>query len=86
MSNIFQQSQVFCDFTTFFQKVDWEVELCVVIGKTAVDVSEQCALNYIMGCTVGQDITARDWQQDANEGQFLLGKVRMCVHNRIETT
>ena len=55
--------------------MDWEVELALIIGKTASSVSAEEANDYIFGYTVAQDISARDWQKDKNGGQFLLGKV-----------
>ncbi|XP_063541678.1 fumarylacetoacetate hydrolase domain-containing protein 2-like [Cydia strobilella] len=55
-------------------KVDWEVELTLVIGKKASDVKAKDAFDYIAGYTVAQDISARDWQKERNAGQFLLGK------------
>lgn len=54
--------------------VDWEVELAVVIGRTAKAIREDQAQDYIFGYTVAQDISARDWQKKRNHGQFLLGK------------
>jgi 2-keto-4-pentenoate hydratase/2-oxohepta-3-ene-1,7-dioic acid hydratase in catechol pathway len=42
------------------EQVDWEVELAVVIGRTARHVSVQDALGYIAGYTVINDISARD--------------------------
>ncbi|NRA83444.1 MAG: fumarylacetoacetate hydrolase family protein [Gammaproteobacteria bacterium] len=42
------------------QKLDWEVELGVVIGKRARRVKKEDALNYIAGYTVVNDISARD--------------------------
>lgn len=59
------------------QKVDWEVELTVVIGKKASNVKAKDAFDYVLGYTVAQDISARDWQKEKNGGQFLLGKVRI---------
>ncbi|CAH2059461.1 unnamed protein product, partial [Iphiclides podalirius] len=56
------------------KKVDWEVELTVVIGKPASDVKATDALDYVLGYTIAQDISARDWQKSRNGGQFLLGK------------
>lgn len=55
-------------------KIDWEVELAVVIGKTAKHVKKANALDYVFGYTVAQDISARDWQKQRNGGQFLIGK------------
>ncbi|XP_045475939.1 fumarylacetoacetate hydrolase domain-containing protein 2-like [Harmonia axyridis] len=54
-------------------QVDWEVELAVVIGKEAKDVPANEAFNYILGYTIAQDISARDWQV-RNGGQYLLSK------------
>nr|CAD7194991.1 unnamed protein product [Timema douglasi] len=54
--------------------LDWEVELAIVIGKTAKDVKPNEAIDHIFGFTVAQDITARDWQKGRNGGQWLLGK------------
>lgn len=42
--------------------VDYEAELVAVIGKTAKNVSEEDALSYVFGYTVGNDVSARDCQ------------------------
>ncbi|XP_050685267.1 fumarylacetoacetate hydrolase domain-containing protein 2 [Leptidea sinapis] len=60
--------------TDVTDKVDWEIELTVVIGKTASNVTAAEAFDYVFGYTVAQDISARDWQKTRNGGQFLLGK------------
>lgn len=44
------------------EHVDYEVELAVVIGKTATAVSEADAYDYIAGYTVANDVSARDIQ------------------------
>lgn len=44
-------------------EVDYECELAVVIGKTAKNVSEADALDYVLGYTCGNDVSARDLQQ-----------------------
>jgi 2,4-didehydro-3-deoxy-L-rhamnonate hydrolase len=54
--------------------VDWEVELVVVIGHHARDVSEHDAWNYVAGLCVGQDISERILQMAAVTQQFSLGK------------
>ena len=54
-------------------EVDYEVELGVVIGKRAVNVSEKDALSYVMGYTVVNDVSARS-QQFANAKQWDRGK------------
>lgn len=58
------------------QKLDWEVELTIVIGKDAKQVQESDAMNYVFGYTVAHDVSARDWQLDPgkNGGQWLIGK------------
>ena len=53
-------------------KVDYEVELVAVIGKKASCVSPQEALEHVAGYTIGNDVTARDWQKGSP--QWLLGK------------
>jgi 2-keto-4-pentenoate hydratase/2-oxohepta-3-ene-1,7-dioic acid hydratase in catechol pathway len=54
------------------QRLDYEVELAVVIGKTALNVAAADALAHVFGYTVVNDITARDAQ--VNHGQFFKGK------------
>lgn len=54
------------------EKYDYEVELGVIIGKTARYVSEEDALNYVFGyCTIN-DLSVRDLQMRTS--QWLLGK------------
>ena len=54
------------------EKIDWEAELAVVIGKTAYKVGKEQALDYVFGYTVVNDISARDLQK--RHRQFFLGK------------
>jgi 2-keto-4-pentenoate hydratase/2-oxohepta-3-ene-1,7-dioic acid hydratase in catechol pathway len=54
-------------------EVDYEAELCLVIGKTARNVSEDEALDYVMGYTCGNDVSARDCQIRL-DGQWARGK------------
>eukprot|EP00092_Neocalanus_flemingeri_P014920 GFUD01016114.1.p1 GENE.GFUD01016114.1~~GFUD01016114.1.p1 ORF type:complete len:286 (-),score=72.16 GFUD01016114.1:135-992(-) len=56
------------------EKLDWEVELAVIIGKKAKDVSKEEAMDYVYGFTTAHDVSARDWQLTRNGGQWLLGK------------
>jgi len=53
-------------------KVDWEVELAIVIGKETRHVSKEQALDAIAGWTILNDVSARDWQRRTQ--QFLQGK------------
>ena len=41
---------------------DFECELVVVIGRRAKDVTEAEALDYVLGYTVGNDVSQREWQ------------------------
>jgi 5-carboxymethyl-2-hydroxymuconate isomerase len=52
--------------------VDWEVELGVVIGRSARDVAVQDALDHVLGYTIGNDVSARDIQMA--EGQWVRAK------------
>lgn len=54
-------------------KTDWEVELAVVIGKTARYVSEAEALSYVAGYCVVNDLSERDFQLHRS-GQWIKGK------------
>lgn len=45
-------------------EVHFEAELVLVIGKTAKNVPESKALEYVFGVTCGNDVSARDWQKD----------------------
>jgi 5-carboxymethyl-2-hydroxymuconate isomerase len=77
---------VFCKFTTALigdgeaieipraltERVDWEVELAVVIDRTARNVSAADALDYVRGYTVANDVSARDLQ--FADGQWVRAK------------
>jgi len=54
------------------EQLDYEVELAIVIGRTARNVPESDILNYIAGYTVVHDVSARDVQFKDN--QITLGK------------
>lgn len=45
------------------EKVDWEAELAVVIGSTVTRASKEEAAAAILGYTVANDVSCRDWQQ-----------------------
>jgi len=55
------------------QKTDWEVELAVVIGKTAKYVTEAEALDYVAGYCVAHDVSERAFQAE-RQGQWTKGK------------
>ncbi|MBP2562287.1 2-keto-4-pentenoate hydratase/2-oxohepta-3-ene-1,7-dioic acid hydratase in catechol pathway [Neorhizobium galegae] len=54
------------------QKLDYEVELAFVVGRTGRDISVEDALGHIFGFTVLNDVTARDLQRA--HGQWFKGK------------
>jgi 2-keto-4-pentenoate hydratase/2-oxohepta-3-ene-1,7-dioic acid hydratase in catechol pathway len=60
----------------FGDRVDWEVELVVAIGRRAENVSEARALEFVAGYCVGQDISDRKLQFASQPPQFSLGKSR----------
>jgi len=55
------------------EKTDWEVELGVVIGKTAKYVTEAEALDYVAGYCVAHDVSERAFQTERS-GQWTKGK------------
>ncbi|MAL80540.1 MAG: hypothetical protein CMN55_15785 [Sneathiella sp.] len=55
------------------QKTDWEVELCVVIGKRAKYVTEAEALDHVAGYCVANDVSEREFQSERG-GQWTKGK------------
>jgi 2-keto-4-pentenoate hydratase/2-oxohepta-3-ene-1,7-dioic acid hydratase in catechol pathway len=55
------------------QKVDWEVELAVVIGKRASYVSEAEALDHVAGYVLHNDVSEREFQLERG-GQWVKGK------------
>jgi 2-keto-4-pentenoate hydratase/2-oxohepta-3-ene-1,7-dioic acid hydratase in catechol pathway len=55
------------------QKTDWEVELAVVIGATASNVSKEDALKHVAGYCVCHDVSERHYQTERS-GQWMKGK------------
>lgn len=54
-------------------KLDWEVELAIVISKSALNVSREEALDYVLGYTLVHDVSERAWQIERG-GQWAKGK------------
>jgi len=54
-------------------KIDWEVELAVVVGKRGANIKRDAARAHVFGYTVINDVTARDIQSDWG-GQYFKGK------------
>lgn len=57
----------------FSEKIDYEAELAVVIGRRGRSIPADEALEYVFGYTVANDVTARDVQR-RHGGQWLKGK------------
>ncbi len=55
-------------------EVDYECELVVVIGRVCKNVSREDALDYVLGYTCGNDVSARDWQKKWGGGQWCRAK------------
>jgi 2-keto-4-pentenoate hydratase/2-oxohepta-3-ene-1,7-dioic acid hydratase in catechol pathway len=55
-------------------EVDYECELAVVIGKPCKNVSRARALEYVLGYTCANDVSARDWQLKRGGSQWCRGK------------
>ncbi len=56
------------------QKVDYEAELVIVIGKSGRDLAAETAMQHVAGYTCGHDVSARDWQFRGEEKQWIIGK------------
>jgi len=56
------------------QQVDYEAELAVVIGRTCKNATRADALDYVLGYTCANDVSARDWQKMGGGGQWCQGK------------
>ncbi len=55
-------------------QVDYECELAVVIGRAAKNVSRDAALDYVLGYTCANDVSARRWQKEGGGRQWCRGK------------
>ncbi|HWB02416.1 MAG TPA: fumarylacetoacetate hydrolase family protein [Verrucomicrobiales bacterium] len=55
-------------------QVDYECELAVVIGKRCKNVSRENALDYVLGYTCANDVSARDWQRARGGNQWCRAK------------
>ncbi len=55
-------------------EVDYEAELVVVLKQEARDVPKELALDYVLGYTAGNDVSARRWQSERGGSQWNRGK------------
>lgn len=54
--------------------VDYECELAIVIGRACRNVPRSEALDYVLGYTCANDVSARDWQKEGGGSQWCRGK------------
>lgn len=54
-------------------KLDWEVELGIVIGKPALNIPRETALEHVAGYVLVNDVSERAWQME-RAGQWVKGK------------
>lgn len=54
--------------------LDYECELVIVVGKSCRDVAESEVLDHVLGYSVGNDVSHRDWQLKWGGGQWAHGK------------
>lgn len=57
---------------------DYEAELCVVIGKSGRDIPEEEALEYVLGYTASNDVSARTMQLITSQWSFSKGLDASC--------
>ncbi len=55
------------------EKMDWEVELAIIIGRKAQRVPVEQALGHVAGYCLANDVSERDWQANRS-GQWVKGK------------
>ena len=56
------------------RKVDYEAELAVVIGRACKNIRRDEAMDYVLGYTCANDVSARDWQKEGGGSQWSRGK------------
>jgi 2-keto-4-pentenoate hydratase/2-oxohepta-3-ene-1,7-dioic acid hydratase in catechol pathway len=55
------------------KKLDWEVELGIIIGKEAKHIKQNQSQNHILGYCIVNDVSEREWQIE-KMGQWVKGK------------
>jgi len=58
------------------KKVDWEVELAVIIGKRGKNISKERAIDYVAGYTIANDISFRDLQMPDKQNYLGMNWIR----------
>jgi 2-keto-4-pentenoate hydratase/2-oxohepta-3-ene-1,7-dioic acid hydratase in catechol pathway len=56
------------------EAVDYECELAVILKRECYNVSKERAMDYVLGFTCANDVSARDWQAKYGGGQWCRGK------------
>ncbi|WOO78666.1 putative protein [Vanrija pseudolonga] len=59
-------------------EMDYEVELAIVIGRAARNVTAKNALDYVLGWTCANDLTARKLQEQSTQWGFCKGFDKFC--------
>lgn len=57
---------------------DYESELAIIIGRTCKNVSEEKALDYVLGYTASNDVSHRDTQLETSQWSFSKGFDKAC--------
>lgn len=60
-------------FSPKMTKLDWEVELGIVIGKKTLNITKEEALDHVLGLVLVNDVSERAWQMERG-GQWVKGK------------
>ena len=61
------------EIPNYSKKLDWEVELGLIIGKDAKNIPENNSQDYILGYCLVNDVSEREWQIE-KMGQWVKGK------------
>jgi acylpyruvate hydrolase len=61
--------------------IDYEGEFCFVFGRECHAVSEEDAMDYVMGYTIANDVSARDWIPDIKAGEPPFGPIHGWERN-----
>ena len=64
---------------------DYEAELCVVIGKSGRNIPEEKALDYVLGYTASNDVSARTMQMLTSQWSFSKGLDGSCPIGKFQT-
>lgn len=63
------------------ETTDYEAELTLVIGKDGKDISERDAMDYVLGYTCGNDVSARTEQFRNSQWSFSKGNPSLLLRN-----